>query len=60
MEAAFSCETSAYIRRRGNAVHKLRGLVTCTLHQILYGEDDTVGACFIHENSYGLSCGDVQ
>ena len=60
MEAAFSCETSAYIRLRGKSVHKSRGFVNCTLHQILYCEDDTVGACITHENSYGLGCGDVE
>jgi hypothetical protein len=60
MEAAFFCEKSVYLRLRGNAVHKSRGLVNCTFHQIPYGEDDTVGECVIHENSYGLGCGDVQ
>jgi hypothetical protein len=60
MEAAFSCETLAYIRLRGKSVHKSGGLVTCTLYQILYGEDDTAGACVTHENSYGLGCGDVE
>jgi hypothetical protein len=60
MEAAISCETSAYLRVRGNAVHKSRGFVISILHQILYGEDDTVGACVTDENNYGLGCGDVE
>jgi hypothetical protein len=60
MEAAFSCEMWANLRLRGNAVHKSRGLVTCTLHQIIYGEDNMVGACVIHENNYGFGCGDVE
>ena len=51
---------SENIRRRGNAVHKPRGLVAFTLHLIPYGEDDTVGARVTHENNYGLDFGDVQ
>jgi len=51
---------SACIRLCGNAVHKSRGLVTCALNQILHGEDDTVGACIIHENGFAPSADDVE